>query len=92
MGPFHEQFTKEALKAMDGLILPVTIEVNGEKRTVGVAALSYVDGSVHVAGEITDPRVAEIMMTEDVAYFSAPKLPGMPATLRAKWQEGLTDS
>lgn len=96
MGPFEEQFTKEALKSMDGLILPVTIEVDGEKRTIGVAALSYVDGSVHVAGEITDPRIAEVMMASDAAYFSAPdippiELPSKLSTPQPKWKEGLSD-
>lgn len=96
MDLFEKRFTEKALKSMDGLILPVTIEVEGEKRTVGVAALSYVDGSVHVAGEITDPRIAEIMMASDAAYFSAPdippiELPSKPPTLRAKWKEEFAD-
>lgn len=82
--------------SMDGAILPVTIEVNGEKQTVGVAALSYVDGSVHVAAEITDPRIAEIMMSNEAAYFTAPQaqsidLPTKPPSLRPAWERSIQD-
>jgi hypothetical protein len=65
-------------------VLPVTIEVNGEKRTVGVAALSVSGGDIRITGEITDPRLAEVMMARDAPYFSAPK--GVN-----RWQEGLFD-
>lgn len=95
MMPGDEQFTKEALESLDGKVLPVTIEVNGEKRTVGVAALSVSGGDIRIAGEITDPRVAEIMMGEDAPYFSAPegvkRYPKGPQHLEARWQEGLFD-
>jgi len=94
--PYGDRISKEALMSMDGAILPVTIEVDGEKQIVGVAALSYVDGSVHVEAEITDPRIGEIMMSNEAAYFSAPKinpieLPTKPTSVTAKWKEGLTD-
>lgn len=96
--PPHDDlhFTKEALQSLDGLILPITIDVDGEKQTVGVAALSFTDGSVHVAGEITDPRLAEIIQGQDAAYFSAPgippiELPSKLGTPAPRWQEGLFD-
>jgi hypothetical protein len=55
-----------------------------EKRTVGVAALSVSSGDIRITGEITDPRLAEVMMARDAPYFSAPK--GVN-----RWQEGLFD-
>jgi hypothetical protein len=87
MMPGDEQFTKEALESLDGKVLPVTIEVNGEKRTVGVAALSVSGGDIRITGEI--------MMGEDAPYFSAPegvkRYPKGSPHLEARWQEGLFD-
>jgi hypothetical protein len=95
MPPNDWHFTREALEGLDGKVLPVTIEVDGEKRTVGVAALSVSGGDIRITGEITDPRLAEIMMTKDAPYFSAPegvnRYPKGPHPLEARWKEGLFD-
>lgn len=69
-----ERFTKEALEALDGKVLPITIDNgDGTKRTVGVGTLKFEEGSLRMTGEIVDPAVAAIFKHDPAFKFEKEK-------------------
>jgi hypothetical protein len=68
MDDYH--FTREALEALDGKVLPITVDVGGgKKRTVGVGTLHMENGTLHMAGEISDPAVVKLFKDDPAFKF-----------------------
>jgi hypothetical protein len=62
------QFSPEALKSLDGKKLPLTIEVNGQKQTIGEATLSTVEGEIKI--DATIQKGFEGLVKPDMRHFS----------------------
>lgn len=75
LGP-HDRISDEALKALDGKVLPVTIEeADGTKRAVGTGVLRAVEGSIKIESTISDPAIAKLLAPELPHYniYADPK-------------------
>lgn len=68
MDELNTNLSPEAVKSLEGKKLPVTIEVNGQKQTIGEATLSVVDDEVHVKARIK--KGFEGLVTPDLRHFS----------------------
>jgi hypothetical protein len=69
LGP-HDRISDEVLKALDGKVLPVTIEEkDGTKRAVGTATLSADGKGLKIESTITDPGIAKLL-APDLQHYN----------------------
>jgi hypothetical protein len=63
-----EQFSREAIESLEGKTIPVTIEINGTKQTIGEATFSIEEDDAHFKLRIKKGYGG--LITPDLRHFS----------------------